>query len=174
MIKSQKGITIVSLVITIIVMLIILSVSYVTGRELLISSKIKGYITTMYMVKGEIENMYESYQFDSNTAHLKGSKLDVSDDTVKNKMTSIYNNEILSKITDPAERAVREQEIHDTENWYFLTKDNVNELGVETDMLENNEVFIVNYNTGVIIYSKGYTVNGDTFYSLEGLSSIDI
>ena len=64
MIKNKNGITMVALVITVMVMLIIATISFVTGKELLDSSKVKGYITTMYMVKGEIENMNESYEFD--------------------------------------------------------------------------------------------------------------
>lgn len=173
MLKDQKGITIVALSVTIIVMLIIVSVSFVSGRELLDSSKIKGYITTMYLVKGEVQNMYESYEFNSDDNSLKGKKLDIDDTGVYTKINQIYENEILNTITNEEEKTLRKAEISEKNVWYILEKDVVNELGIETDMLDKGEVFIVNYKAGVIIYSKGYNNKEKTIYSLEGLLNLD-
>lgn len=176
MIKNNKGVTLVALSITIVVILIIASVTYVSGRDLLDSTKLKGYITTMYLVKGEVDNINESYQFDGDTNHLKGSKLDI---TYTNPDTGISTNEMLKDIyvkeifvgmSDASDRA--NSEISNG-NWYILKQDDIKDMGIENDMLDNGDVFIVNYNTGLIIYSKGYTSSGITTYSLDGLLNLE-
>lgn len=175
MIKNNKGVTLVALSITIIVILIIASVTYVSGRDLLDSTKLKGYITTMYLIKGEVENINETYQFDGDTSNLKGKKLDISytnPDTgisTKDMLKDIYTKEIFVGESDAEIKAGNEIA---GGIWYILEQDDMKELGIENDMLNSGDVFIVNYSTGLIIYSKGYTNKGVTTYSLDGLLNI--
>ncbi len=164
MIKNKNGITMVALVITVMVMLIIATISFVTGKELLDSSKVKGYITTMYMVKGEIENMNESYEFDGDINHLVGKMLDTGDSGTVEKLKKIYEDEGMEG---------RQTEILGSNTWYVLDKEDVNNLGIKNKMLNDGEVFIVNYTYGMVIYSKGYTISGKTTYSLEGLTKLE-
>lgn len=179
MIKNNKGVTLVALSITIIVMLIIASVTYVSGRDLLDSTKIRSYITTMYLVKGEVDNMNESYEFDGSETHLKGSKLNKSYDysgtgaTTQEMLKQIYMDEIFKDVADVS---IREQNAMNEVNngiWYILTEADLKQMGIENDMLDNGNVFIVNYKTGFIVYSKGYTNKGITTYSLDGLLNLD-
>lgn len=70
MTKEEKGITIISLVVTLIVMLIIFGVTFVTGTALLEQSKITKIETQLYLIKARAETLVEQYQFDGNFKNL--------------------------------------------------------------------------------------------------------
>lgn len=173
--KNNKGVTLVALSVTVVIILIIASVTYVSGRDLLDSTKLKGYITTMYLIKGEVENINEEYQFDGDSGHLKGKILDtsyVNPDTgisTYNMLKDIYTKEVFAGESNATTKASNEIS---SGIWYILEQDDMKELGIENDMLDSGDVFIVNYNTGLVIYTKGYTSKGITTYSLDGLLNI--
>lgn len=70
MTKDKNGITLVSLVITIIVMLIIFGVTITTGTKLLENSKKIKIQTNLYTVKSQAETLLEQYMFDGNVEPL--------------------------------------------------------------------------------------------------------
>lgn len=70
MTKDKKGITLVSLVITIIVMLIIFGVTITSGTVLLDNSKKTKIETSLYMVKARAETLLEQYMFDGDVKSL--------------------------------------------------------------------------------------------------------
>ena len=66
MTKDKKGITLVSLVITIIVMLIIFGVTLVSSTVLLNNAKLTKIETSLYLVKATADSLVEQYTFDEN------------------------------------------------------------------------------------------------------------
>lgn len=66
MTKDKKGITLISLAVTIVVMLIILGVTLVSGTALLDNSKLTKIETTLIMIKSRAEILAEQYGFDEN------------------------------------------------------------------------------------------------------------
>ena len=77
MTKDEKGITIVSLAITVIVMIIILGVTLVSGTSLLEHSKLTKIETSLLLIKARAETLAEQYGFDGNLASvLSFSKLE--------------------------------------------------------------------------------------------------
>ena len=70
MTKDENGITIVSLVVTIIVMLIIFGVTLVAGTELINNSRLTKIETFLYLVKARAETLAEQYQFDRDVKSL--------------------------------------------------------------------------------------------------------
>lgn len=70
MTKDKKGITLVSLVVTLIVMLIIFSVTLISATVILDNSKLTKIETTLYMAKARAEVLLEQYMFDGNVKPL--------------------------------------------------------------------------------------------------------
>lgn len=64
MFKQNRGITLVSLVVTVIVMIILIGVTIESGTELIISSKFKTIETNMMLIQSRAEVLYEKYTFD--------------------------------------------------------------------------------------------------------------
>ncbi len=163
MVKNNKGITIITLVVTIIVMLILASVTIVTTTDLLHSSRMKNYITIMHLIKVEAEKAYEEYQFDNDEKHL----------TMNGKATKFTEQVPLSSIEKT--KVENEMNMSGVENakqlWYKWNKEILTALGIDASNMINtsNDYFIVNYATGEVVYNKGYTRDGITTYSLTGL-----
>lgn len=70
MTKEENGITIISLVVTLIVMLIIFGITFVSGTVLLEQSKKTKIETQLYLIKARAETLVEQYQFDGDLKHL--------------------------------------------------------------------------------------------------------
>ncbi len=70
MTKDKKGITLVSLVVTLIVMLIIFSVTLISATVILDNSKLTKIETTLYMAKARAETLLEQYMFDGDIKPL--------------------------------------------------------------------------------------------------------
>ena len=87
MTKEEKGITIISLVVTLIVMLIIFGITFVTGTALLDQSKITKIEMQLHLIKARAETLAEQYEFDGDLKHLLSfSKLES-----QNKNPIAYN-----------------------------------------------------------------------------------
>ena len=64
MYKKNEGVTLISLVITIVVMFILIGVTIESGTELLRTSKFKTIQTNMMLIQSRAEVIYEKYTFD--------------------------------------------------------------------------------------------------------------
>ncbi len=70
MTKDKKGITLISLAITIIVMLIILGITIVSATVLIDNSRLTKIETQLYLIKGRAEALAEQYAFDEDIKSL--------------------------------------------------------------------------------------------------------
>lgn len=129
MLKSNKGVTLIILVITIIVMSILAGVTIKASNQLITDTQKKAKITNMYIIKAEIEAMYDEYQFSEEMSVLKGT---YTEDVSQYGVT------------------FKEEDL-----WFIWDRDTIKNLGFDENMLTGNEYYIVNYATGEIIYSKG-------------------
>ena len=82
MIKEQKGITMLTLVITIIVIIIIAGVTFSLSRGLIKESELKTDITNMLLIQARADVIYDKNQFDD-TVSLVGT-------TVTSEMINKY------------------------------------------------------------------------------------
>lgn len=65
MIKNQKGVTISMLAVTIIVLSIMAGITISIGTNLVKSSRLRNYITTMSLIKLEVEKTFEEFEFEN-------------------------------------------------------------------------------------------------------------
>ena len=131
---SNKGVTLVALIITIVVLLIILSVTWIDSDNTVNETRIKTQFNELKMVQGAILQI--------NAKHgLTGVTL------LGTKYTSLEDIEI---ITNEIEKKTgRRLTLKDTnpENYYLITKTELEEMGIR----QIDEEFIVNYTTGEVI-----------------------
>lgn len=75
MIKNNKGITIVSLVIVIIVLIIIAGVSIGVGGNVIKSAKLQSINTNMLLIQAKAKVIAEESNFNKDESLLKGQKI---------------------------------------------------------------------------------------------------
>lgn len=81
MCKKNEGVTLISLVITIVVMFILIGVTIESGSELLRTSKFKTIQTNMMLIQSRAEVIYEKYTFDGTLSFDSNQKAVINPNT---------------------------------------------------------------------------------------------
>lgn len=152
--RNQKGITLVMLVITIIVLIIITSVTVYTGTGVIKRASLQNLNTNMLLLQAKTKTLAEESRFNKDESNLKGKK--VSEITENDKITQLINENV----------------IENAEQYYLLSQDDLNSMGLEKVKVE--EGYLVNYETDEIIYLKGFEANGETYYKLSETRKVNI
>lgn len=147
MLKKNKGVTLSVLVVTIVVIFILAGITISTSDMLIKDTKKKDIIANMYIVKGKAEVIYDDYKFSEEDAtHLAGTSVSSSDVASYNATTNA------------------------DDLWYRWDKATLSNLGLDPEMLQGSGQFIVNYNTGEVIYTLGCEgESGNTIYTLTDM-----
>ena len=178
--KEDRGITITTLVITIIVLLIIVGISAGTSNKVIKSSELENVKTNMLLIKAKGKQYVENANFKLGT--------NFNNSTDKNKRIESAKEELKGeKITDAA---IFEQNIGITneditkENddyiyYYKLDEDDLTDMGlsnVKSD--EKSGWYIIKYdikNVEVEVYNTyGFERDGNKYFSLTELQNINI
>lgn len=147
MLKNKKGITILALMITVIVLLILTGVSVNMGFSIIKNVRAGRLISNMAMVKAKAQTIYEENEFDETS--LVGEECEIID------------------LSDEEKQLLK---IDNTWKWYKWNANILKEQGLDTQMLGKSEYFFVNYEHEEILYSRGTSLDGKTTYhSLTGL-----
>lgn len=131
--KTQKGITIVSLVITIIILLIISSVGINFGINGINNTKDSKLEAELNMVQHAVLEQYTKYKTTKDTVYIVGNKV---------------SEEQLDEIT--SELGITLVNIPDTysnKDYYKLDKASLNEIGIR----DTYDEYIINYISGEVI-----------------------
>ena len=159
--KSERGITLITLVITIIIMIILAFTTSVNIRNYQSQNSKTNFIADMKLLKEEVEQFYSRNKslpiaLDDETP-IKFDK-----DVITSKLTNLIN-------------------INDNNNYYIIDTnelgittnlgkdlDNVIQLGAEEDITNTSlDVYIINEQSHTIYYPKGIKYDGITHYKLE-------
>lgn len=156
--KDTKGITLIALVITIIVLALITGVSLNIGSQLFSNVNLKTLDTNMLLIQAKVKVISEKNQFDENTP-LKGTKV-----------ADITGDVDIDKLKD--EGIINESD-SSYQSYYLWNQNILDEEGLDSIKLKSNEKYIVNYETEEIIYFPGYEhTDGKTYYRLSDLTAI--
>lgn len=145
--KNTNGITIVSLVITVIVLIILSSVTLYTGNNIVKKAKLQTINTNMMLIQAKTKTIEEQAKFNKNTSNYKGTV--VSNISANEKIDKLITNGIIEDVT----------------KYYLLTKSDLESMGL--GKIEIDDGYIVNYETEEVIYVKGFEQNGQTYYKLS-------
>lgn len=152
--KGQKGITIVSLVITIVVLIIIASITVYTGSGVIKQATLQTINTNMMLIQAKTKTIAEQAKFNNDTSGYKG--ILVSDISGDNNIDKLKNDGI----------------IEDASSYYMLTEADLKDMGL--DKISIDKGYIVNYDTEEIIYVGGVEKDGNIYYKLSELKELHI
>ena len=153
--KSNKGITLVSLIVTIVVMGILLSVTVIYSSDLMQKSKMTDYIGYMKLVKARADVVLEEDYFNGNGfsgVEIEPSKLKDIIKNIDEKLDNEWNECIFVK-------------------WYA---DDIANQGIDKSILKNTNYFVIVFDTESrktvdVIYSEGCELKGEICYTLTAM-----
>lgn len=146
--KSENGITLISLVITIIVLLILSGIGLTMGTNMISTSQDKKLTSELNMVQHAVLEQYAKYKTTKDTSYIKvGNKMELAE--VKNIANSIGIE--LVNIPDS----------YSNKDYYKLDKLSLLKIGIEN----TEDEYIVNYISGEVINNtKKHTSDNKALY----------
>lgn len=143
---NQKGITIIALIITIIIMGILVTVSIQFGTDAIDKSKQEDIKSNMLLIQGRAKIIKDKHTYDEENSSLVGTPISqISGYTISSELQSQIN----------------------SEKAYILTQEDLNNNGLGNIKTSNTEFYIVDYDTCEVYYSLG--INGR--YSLTDIQA---
>ena len=179
--KENKGITMVTLIITIIVLLIIAGISIGTGNKVIKSSELENVKTNMLLIKAKGKEYVENANFKLGTNFKDSTDIDNRIKTAKAELKKgddeeMTNNEILEQNIGITQDNIKN---NDYTYYYKLSNDDLTDMGlsnVKSD--KKNGWYIIKYdleNVEVEVYNTlGYERDGNRYYSLTELQNLNI
>lgn len=154
-VKSQKGITLMALVVTIIILLIIagIGIGEIAGNAGDINQTEDAMVLSeLKKVQQAVLETYIKYKQLENDKVLIGTRVDYN--VAQEELRKIKSGEILKANSDQSIVEYR---------YFKLNKNNLNSLGL--DNIHNNDEYIVNYSTGEVFnITQKKTAKGDILY----------
>lgn len=146
--NSQKGITIIALVITVIMLLILASVATYTGIESYDKAEQIKFVSQMKLIQAKVDEKVQEDGF--NPDSIDGAKL--TDEQKQIVITAATNNgEISSPSDEDYEIYIR-----------YLTKE---QLSTQLSLDNIDEGIIINFKTREVISTVGFEYGGTTYYT---------
>lgn len=142
--ENPNGITLISLVATIIIMLLLATAGITGGLELYEHYKMKEELTRMTLIQVKVKNIGEEHSFDSSIRYygIKYSELG-------NK----------SEIEDLSLGI-------DLSDYYYLNEDALKQLKLKSINQFSHKDYLVNYETGNVISIQGFKLDGKEYHVL--------
>ena len=145
--KSQKGITMVSLVITVIILLILSGIGVTTGVNSMKSSADTKLTSELVIVQHAVLEQYTKYQTLKDVSILVGNKMELSE------VQNIAQEMEINLVNIP--------NTYSNKDYYKLDKASLLEIGIK----DTNDEYIVNYVSGEVInITKKFTSNNNALY----------
>ena len=167
--NKNRGVTLISLVITIIVLVIIAGISVYSGKDIIKKAQLEELKTNMLLIEAKAKGYLEE-------ANFKIGK-DTSQEKVLGVRSDVYEAECGLKKANESISAIGNTEV--TEDFYLVTDDTLNKWGLNEMEIEEGEYYVIqfkdtitaeNTSLSVEIYNtKGY--NGK--YSLTEIEQIE-
>ncbi len=167
--KNYKGITLISLVITIIVMIILSGVGITQGNKLIKQAKIESIITTMITIRSKAKVYAEE---------VNSQVWDLKDDinAKQNRKKEIFLESFNMQETTLTKEAEGElnQEIKENGGYesYELSQDTIEKIGLKDAVAETDFVVVYNNNDYTkldVIKKSGINYKGKKYYTLSKL-----
>lgn len=162
--KKQRGITLITLTITIIVMMIIAGITVYFGLDLIREVKLQDLRTNMLLMQAKGKECVEEVSFQKANVTDENEIQTIKDENLKG--TKVEEN---SEVQDLLQNTGKIQEGYE---YYYLTQQDLSDMGIQELSVEDYGYFIVGYNIDEIkvevINTKGYQGN----YTLTQLNEL--
>ena len=175
--KQNKGISMVTLIITIIVLLILAGISIGVGNNVIKSSELENLKTNMLLIRAKGKECVENANFKLGTNFEKATDQENRLTTAKVELkgeeitdSSIFDGKISIDISE---------ENKNNRYYYKLTTQNLEEMGLSNVKSDDNKGwYIIKYdikNVEVEVYNtQGFERDKKNYYSLSELQSLNI
>lgn len=154
---NNKGITMVTLVMTIVIMLILAGVTITGAYSLIKKAQLENLKTNMLLIQAKTKTALEEYNFSKDESKLIGSQIQEID-------------------TDKIAKLQKAGENY-SNDWYCLNQEELNNMNLSDVKLPENEYFFVKYNkedlTVEILYTQGFEENNKIKYTLTQLQNME-
>ena len=181
--KKNRGITMVALVITIVVLLIIAGISIGAGNNAIKNSKLENLKTNMLLIEVKAKEQLENAKFRLGTSFDKATEEEKTNrvNTAKSELSEFTEDEIVDgNIFNNNTKITTKKIEEDNKNniyYYKLSTKNLIDMGlknVKSD--EKNGYYIVKYNlqdsTIEIYNTEGFDDEGNVVYSLTDIKQV--
>ena len=156
-IKQEKGITIIALVLVVILLMILAGIAIGIGDanvDSALDAKLQG---ELQMVQHAVLEQYVKYKTTLNENYIIGRSYE---DQIQNFMNKNYGGETLT-LKDSNERQEKYKK------YYYLTNGDLENIGIK----ESEYSYIVNYYTGEVMNADKFTTNSGTKLYIKGTSN---
>ena len=154
---NSKGITLIALVVTIIVLLILASIATYSGIQIIESSKITTFTAEMKIMQTQVNSIYDQWKRGEVNKDELGKDLEYNSE-VKEQASKVLTTEL---------------GIKDTTGYRYYDQETIKNLGIEGVKQE----FFINIETRDVVSYKGLKYKGDMYYTLiqlpDGLYNVD-
>lgn len=173
--EKNNGITIVSLIITIIILLILAGISIGTGNKVIKSSELENVKTNMLLIKAKGKEYVENANFKLGTNFENSA----DKERIKTAKAELKGEEIMDASTINQNMGITQEMIsRDYIYYYKLSKDDLTTMGLSNVKSDENNVYIIRYNlkdVEVEVYNTlGFERDGKKYYSLNELQNLNI
>lgn len=150
--KQEKGITLVALILTVVLLLIFASVSIETGSQSIENTRLEGFYMQLEIIQKRIDDIAatnESYvDSTGNIVYLKEQGNDLNEEQISS----------LEKILSTENITVS------TSNFRYFT---IQDLENELDLTEMEYNVYIDFNDRIVVASDGITIGDEIYYVLE-------
>ena len=158
--KSEKGITLIVLITTIVIMVILASVAINAGNGSIESAKLQNFNYELQQVQGKVDTMYEKIKLGNEEYKTLGSDITISNKAVQTLKT-VKNIDYTNLSEDD-----RDKYYYDETNtkYRYLSE---NEIRSNMNISSNPGDMIINFETREVISVDGYEYKDEIYYSLD-------
>lgn len=150
--KQNKGITLVALIATVAIMIVLAVVTINIGTKEIERAKLEDLKTTMLLIKGRAQIVADKEEFGEDYDSTGMLKLSEATGYNTANLQSIFSN-------------------IDTSNLYIWEQTAMDNNNIQVTVT-NIDFYVVNYATGEVYYSLGFTYEDNTYYSLTQLQNV--
>lgn len=171
MLKNEKGITLLALIITVIIMIILVSAGIRYGGTSLSEVKLQNFSYELEQIQGRVDAIYEKMSMESKPSYVTlngdviGRGIGHSTDaiiTLDNVIGIDYS------IANKSNEDLFCQEVARESYYRYFSKD---DLERTLDIKNASQDFIINFKTREVISVKGQTYNNKTYYRLKDIKN---
>lgn len=168
--KENKGITLIALVITIILIIILAGISLTYGTGLLENAEVETYITNMVTIKSKAKVYAEE---------IHAKTWDINKESLSEKKNELYLDNY--HMITPSNADFIIEKINDSENnydCYEVTADTLDLMGLgelKEEQYDNDYVVVYNqqdYTKLDVVYKQGIEYKDNIYYTLSSLQNV--
>ena len=156
-VKNNKGITLMALVITIILLIILASVGIYSGRQVVKSAQFTAFSTELKIMQTQVNSLYEKKK---NNEKILLNNVETEIEDIGTAISSIS-----LKDQEKANMAFIASGIKDSTDYKYFDTDTIKSLNIEGVEGE----FFVNIDKRSVVSYDGFEYEGKTYYTLEQL-----